>query len=348
MRTGRHAAGFIHCILAAAAGTGTTRAADPAPERFAFESKHMGTLFELTLYAPTRDAAESAAKAAFRRIAELDKTLSDYDPGSEAMTVCRQAAGTPGTPFIVGDDLFAVLTAADRVSRQTGGAFDATVGPLTKLWRLTRRTQVLPDPAELAAARAKVGYAKLTLDPGHNTVAFAVPGMQLDFGGIAKGFAADEVVKLLRARHQLTAVLVAAGGDITAADPPPGQPGWLVDIRPLAAGRPARRLTLANAAVSTSGDLDQVALVNGVRHSHVLDPKTGLGLTGRRSVTVIAPTGTLADSLTKAASVLPAADAVKLIDTIPGAAVYSVVRDPETTPEVETASQRFADFLAKP
>ena len=349
MRGVRPSAGFAHCIAAVALATaGPARAADPVPARYESESKHMGTLFKLTLYAPSAELAATASKAAFARVADLDATLTDYDPKSEAVRVGRLGSSTPDTPIVVSDDLFAVLSAADAVSRRTGGAFDVTVGPMTKLWRLTRRTQVLPDAAELAAARAKVGYAKLTLDPTHRTVAFGTQGMQLDFGGIAKGFAADEVLKLLKAKHGVTAALVAAGGDITAGDPPPGRPGWLVDIKPLAAGRPARRLVLANAAVSTSGDLDQVAVVGGVRYSHVLDPKTGLGLTGRRSVTVIAPTGTLADALTKAASVLPPADAVKLIDGVPGAAVSAVVRDPETAPEVETASARFAGYLAKP
>lgn len=346
MRAGLITAALAHCMLAGML-VSHGRAADPPEGRFEFESKHMGTSFRLTLYAADADKAGAAAKDAFARIAELDRTLTDYDPKSEAMRACAANDAAPGKPIQVGRDLFAVLAAAEKVSKLSDGAFDVTVGPLSKLWRLTRRTQQMPAPGELAAARAKVGYAKLTLDLRCRTVTFAGPGVRLDFGGIAKGYAADEALRLLRVKHHIPRALVAASGDITCGDPPPGKPGWAVDIKPLTAGRPARRLTLANAAVSTSGDLDQVAVIDGVRYSHVLNPKTGLGLTGRRSVTVVAETGTSADSLTKAASVMPAADAVKLIDGVDGAAVFMVVRDPETGPEVETASARFAGFVAK-
>ncbi len=342
MRAGLIAAAIAHCMLASAGG-----AADPPHGRYEFESKHMGTSFRLTLYAADAEKARAAAKDVFARVAELDKTLTDYDPKSDAMRACAANDAAPGKPVPVGPDLFAVLAEAEKVSKVSAGAFDATVGPLSKLWRLTRRTQQMPAAGELAAARAKVGFDELTLDSEARSVTFSIPGMRLDFGGIAKGYAADEALRLLRTKHHIPHALVAASGDITCGDAPPGQPGWAVDIQPLAAGRPARRLTLANAAVSTSGDLDQVAVVDGVRYSHVLNPKTGLGLTGRRSVTVVARTGTWADSLTKAASVLPAAGAVKLIDSIDGAAVYMVVRDPESAPEVETASARIAGYLAK-
>ncbi len=348
MRTG-FAGGVVgHCILAALAGTGAAPAESPARlEPHQFESKHMGAAFALTVYAADKPAAEAAAKAAFARVAAVEKALSDYDPQSEVMRVCRKNDAAPGVPIPVGPDLFACLTESVRVAKLTGGKFDPTVGPLTKLWRLTRRTQQMPAAADLAAARAVVGYDKLALDPAAKTVTFAVPGVSLDFGGIGKGFAADEVLKLLCTGHAMPHALIAAGGDVTCGDAPPGAAGWAVDVKPLAAGRPARRLTLTNQSVSTSGDLDQVALVGGVRYSHVLDPTTGLGLTGRRSVTVVANTGALADSLTKAASVLPAAAALKLVHGVDGAALYAVVRDPEAAPEVVTESPRFAPLVAK-
>ena len=129
--------------------------------------------------------------------------------------------------------------------------------------------------------------------------------MQLDLGGIAKGYAADEALKLLREKFGITQALVAASGDIACGDPPPGKEAWSVDIAPIARSQKPRRLHLVNAAVSTSGDLEQFVVIGGVRYSHILDPRTGLGLTGRRSVTVIAPKGIDADSMTKAVSVLP-------------------------------------------
>ena len=209
-----------------------------------------------------------------------------------------------------------------------------------QLWRLARRTQQLPEAKEFAAARAKVGYQKVKLDAAKKTVQLTTPGMQLDLGGIAKGYAADEALKLLRDKFGIKQALVAASGDITCGDPPPGEKGWKVDIAPIATGQKPRPLTLANAAVSTSGDLEQFVQIGGVRYSHVLDPHTGLGLTGRRSVTVIAPAGVTADSMTKAVSVLPPEQALKLIEDTPGAAAYIVVLGKDGKPAA-TASKRF-------
>jgi thiamine biosynthesis lipoprotein len=260
------------------------------------------------------------------------------------MRLCKANDTDPDKPVPVGKDLFAVLEKAQEVSKLSDGAFDVTVGPLVQLWRTARRTQQLPDPKELAEAKAKVGWEKVTLDPKARTVALKVPGMRLDLGGIAKGFAADEALAEIR-KHGITRALVAASGDITVGDPPPGKDGWVVEIAPIGTGRPARWVKLANASVSTSGDLFQFVEIGGVRYSHVLDPKTGLGLTGRRSATVIAPKGVLADSLTKAASVLPPEKALRVIDGIEGAATYIVVKEADNAKEVVTQSKRFGTFL---
>ncbi|MFO0851140.1 MAG: FAD:protein FMN transferase [Gemmataceae bacterium] len=320
------------------------RAADPV--RFEFESKHMGTTFRIVLYAADKPTAEAAAKAGFDRVAELDRVMSDYSPKSELMTLCAANDTAPGVPRPVSRDLFAVLQEAQALSKRSDGAFDVTVGPAVKLWRLARRTQRFPDAKELADARSKVGYDKVTLDPAKRTVALTVPGMRLDLGGIAKGYAADQVLVLLRDKFGIRQALVAASGDVACGDPPSGKTGWSVDIAPLAKGRPVRTLSLANAAVSTSGDLEQFVEIGGVRYSHVLDPRTGVGLTGRRSVTVVAPKGVNADSLTKAASVLPPEKALALIDATPGAAAYLVVKESDAAEERVTQSARFPLFLA--
>ena len=314
--------------------------------RFEFESKHMGTTFRIVLYAVDRKVAAKAAEAAFARVAELDNCMSDYKPNSELMRLCKRFATDVGEPVQVSDDLFAVLTAAQEMSTKSEGAFDATVGPVVQLWRHARRTQELPDPNELAAARAKVGFAKLKLDPAKKTVHFMTSGMQLDLGGIAKGFAAETALKMLKKRFGISRALIAAAGDITCGDPPPGKEAWSIDIAPIAKGQTSRRLRLANAAVSTSGDLEQFAVINGIRYSHIVDPRTGLGLTGRRSVTVLAPTGTTADSMTKAVSVLPPDKGLKLVEDTPGAAAYIVILDGNEK-LVTTISKRFTQFEPK-
>ena len=311
--------------------------------RFEFESKHMGTTFRVVLYAADKESAEKAAKAAFARVAELDGIMSDYKKDSELMRLCATFAKEIGEPVPVSEDLFAVLAKAEEMSKASDGAFDVTVGPVVQLWRHARRTQQLPEKDELAAALAKLGYKNVQLDAKKRTVKLLVPDMQLDLGGIAKGYAADAALKLLRDKFGIKQALVAAAGDITCGDLPPDKNAWTVDIAPIAKGQKLRSLQLKNSAVSTSGDLEQFVEIGGVRYSHVLDPKTGLGLTGRRSVTVIAPSGIVADSMTKAVSVLPSEQALKLVEDTPGAAAYVVILDKDDKP-VTTASKRFPQF----
>jgi thiamine biosynthesis lipoprotein len=315
-------------------------------ERFEFESKHMGTTFRVVLYAADKETAKKASDAAFARVAELDNCMSDYKQTSELMQLCKKFATEVGEPVKVSDDLFFVLSKAEELSKKSDGAFDVTVGPVVQLWRHARRTQELPDPKEFSVARSKVGYRKVKLDPVKKTVQLTTPGMQLDLGGIGKGYAADEVLKLLKDKFGITRALVAASGDITCGDPPPGKDFWTVDIAPISKNQKPRTLNLAAASVSTSGDLEQFVVINGVRYSHVLDPRTGLGLTGRRSVTVIAPKGITADSMTKAVSVLPPEQSLKLVEDTPGAAAYIVILDKDEKPVV-TASKRFAQFESK-
>ncbi|MDB5307596.1 MAG: FAD:protein transferase [Gemmataceae bacterium] len=323
------------------------RPADPAPpSRFEFESKHMGTTFRIVLYAGERGAAEKAAKASFARVADLDGIMSDYKKDSELMRVCAKSATAVGEPVRVSEDLFHVLSKAEEMSKASDGAFDVTVGPVVQLWRHARRTQQLPEKEELAAALSKVGYRNVKLDPKDRTVQLLTPGMQLDLGGIAKGYAADEALKVLRRQFGITRAMVAAYGDITCGDPPPEKEAWTVDIAPIARGQKPRTLKLANAAVSTSGDLEQFVEIDGVRYSHIVDPKTGLGLTGRRSVTVIAKRGVTADSMTKAVMLMPPAKGMALVEATDGAAAYVVIvgKDEQL---VTTASKRFESFLAK-
>lgn len=303
----------------------------------------MGTTFRIALYAPDATTAKQAADAAFARIAQLDRTMSDYKTDSELMMLCRAFATEVGDPVPVSAELFFVLSKAAELSKASDGAFDVTVGPVVQLWRLARRTQQLPDAKELAAARAKIGWQKVKLDPQKRTVQLLTPGMQLDLGGIAKGYAADEALALLRAKHGLARALVAAAGDITCGDAPPDRPAWEVEIAPIAKSQKPRRLKLANAAVSTSGDLEQFVEIGGVRYSHIVDPKTGLGVTGRRSVTVIAKQGIAADSMTKAVMLMPAENGLALVERTNGAAAYVVVVGPDEQ-LVVTASKRFAQF----
>ena len=290
-------------------------AAPHALTRFEYSEPHMGTLVRLVLYAPDRDLADGAARAAFGRIAALDAALSDYRDTSELMQVSRQSGGPPAA---VSDDLFRVLSAAQAMARASDGAFDATVGPLSVLWREARRRQALPDPERLAAARLLVGADKLVLDVRGRTVQLRAAGMQLDVGGIAKGFAADEAAGVLR-RLGIRSALVAAGGDIVAMAAPPEARGWRVAIAAIDGAERPPDLWLRHAAVSTSGDAEQFVVVDGVRYSHIFDPRTGRALTGRKSVTVVAADATTSDALATAVAVLGGDSGLRLVDATSGA-----------------------------
>ena len=177
-----------------------TGAKPPAETRFEFTEPHMGTKFRIVLYAPDEATAKKASRAAFDRIAVLDAMMSDYRADSELVKLCARAGGPP---VKVSEELFFVLSKAQEVSRLSEGAFDVTVGPVVQLWRLSRRTQRLPEAPVLEKAKALVGWRNVLLDPKERTVKLLKPGMQLDLGGIAKGYAGDEAQKLLKA-HGIT------------------------------------------------------------------------------------------------------------------------------------------------
>lgn len=313
-------------------------AKQPALIRYEFVERHMGTRFRIVLYAPDAPVAKRASTAAFERIEMLDHIMSDYRSDSELMRLTGQAGGPP---VKVSADLFRVLEAAQELAEKTEGAFDVTVGPVVELWRAARMKGELPDPELLAQARARVGYRHLRLDPNSSTAQLLKEGMLLDLGGIAKGFAADEALKILQG-FQITRALVAAGGDIAAGDPPPGKKGWLVGIAPLQApeSAPKRYLLLHNGAVSTSGDAEQHVVIGGIRYSHITNPKTAMALTGRSSVTVVAPNGMASDSLATSVSVMGPERGMKLIQESPGTSALIVTETPRGTRTYESRFPR--------
>jgi thiamine biosynthesis lipoprotein len=301
----------------------------------------MGVPFRIVLYAPDKEHAQAAAKAAFDRVAELNEIMSDYETNSE-LSVLSASAGQ-GKAVKLSPELWLVLSRAQALAEESGGAFDITVGPYVSLWRKARRERKLPDPAKLEAARAAVGYQKLHLNPKDHTAELMVPGMRLDLGGIGKGYALDEAMAVLNSKS-LGRALISGGGDLLVGDPPPGKRGWRIELPPLDASNapPARFVELRNAALSTSGDLYQRLEIEGKRYSHLVDPHTGIGLTDHSLVTVIAPDGITADSLTKVASILPWERALKLCERRTGVAVR-VVRKPGQEVEVHESS-RFKKF----
>jgi thiamine biosynthesis lipoprotein len=301
-------------------------AADDDLQKFVFEKAEMGLPFRVSLYAADEVTAKAAADAAFARIAVLNGILSDYDPDSELSRLSRSSGQGKVVP--VSTTLWKVLVRAQEFAQRTDGAFDITVGPLVNVWRRARRKQEMPDAELLTEMKSRVGYKNLRLDPEHQTAELLVPEMRLDLGAIAKIFAVDEAIAVLKQRG-ISRALVGGSGDMTAADAPPGQSGWRIEVAPLdvPGAPPSQVVYLKNRSIATSGDVFQRVEIDGKRYSHIVDPRTGLGLTDHSLVTVIAADGMTANGLSTSISVLGPERGLKLVEETPGAAAH-IVRQP--------------------
>jgi FAD:protein FMN transferase len=324
---------FLSLLLPLAAAVATARA--ESLEKFVFEKAEMGMPFRITLYAETEAKAKDAADAAFARVAALNHIFSDYEDDSELTQLSRSSGS--GKPVKVSDELWTILARAQALAERTDGAFDVTCGPLTSMWRRARRKQELPAPDLVADMWARVGWRKMRLDEKARTVELLAPDMRLDAGSIAKGFACDEALRILRGKNCPRA-LVAGSGDMVAGEAPPGRKGWRVEVVALDADSPVAktgpvRVEIANAAIATSGDRFQHLEIGGKRLSHILDIRTGQPLTDHSLVSVIATDGMTADSLATAASVLGPVAGMRLVAGTPGASAR-FQRQPEEKAQV--------------
>jgi len=282
----------------------------------------MGVDVRFVVYTHDADHARAGASAAFDRIAAIEQVASDWRPSSEVSLLC---AAPPGQPFALSDDLFTLLETARRVSFASGGAFDVTIGPVTHLWRVARAAGTQPSPAQRSAAAARVDFRALTLDPARRTATLTRPGVMIDLGGVAQGYAAAEALQVLDAAG-LHSCLVDLSGDIALGDPPSGTEGWRIAI-PTADGW--RTLSLSRCAVSTSGDTEQFEIVANRRESHIREPTTGQGVVGARSVTVIGPDAALCDALATAISVMGPSRGVRLAERAVGYEAVAIIEDDE-------------------
>lgn len=258
----------------------------------------MGMEVRMTMDAADEASARRAGTAAFAVIAALDQRLSDYRDDSDVRAIERAAPN----PVRVVPEVFEVLKRAMEVAKASDGAFDPTVAPLVALWRQSRESRTLPAPAALATARRLVGWSRVELDESALTVRLPEPGMRLDLGGIAKGFILQRALESLRSEG-IASALIESGGDIVSY----GARAWKAQVGAgcsvLGAVRGAVVLG-AQGALSTSGATAQFVEIAGVRYSHVVDPRTGLGLTDHHTVHVRAADGATSDAWATALSVI--------------------------------------------
>jgi thiamine biosynthesis lipoprotein len=316
--------------------------------RFEYVRQKMGGPFRIVLYAPDEAAANRAAEAAFARVDQLNAALSDYQPDTEISRLSqRTLAGPMAEPVKVGDDLWHVLVRGQAIAEETGGAFDITVGPYVRLWRRARELGELPTDERLEKTRPSVGHANVRLDPKGHTAQLLAPRMRLDVGGLALGYIADQAVAAAAAAGAPSA-LVDAGGEISVGDPPPGKDGWVVGIQSLKNPDEVtgEYVNIRNACVTSSGDTRRFIEIGGRRYSHIIDPRTGLGLTRRIGATVIAPDGMTADALDTAVCVLGPERGLERVEQTPGAAARITTIDGDRVTVHE--SKRFRQHLTNP
>ena len=293
-----------------------------APLRFEYSQVHMGMPVRLVLYATDEPAARAAATSAFARIAVLDGAMSDYRPDSEINAIARRAPDA----LAVSPDVFRVVARAIEIAKATDGAFDPTVAPLVALWRDARKTGRLPPRAAIEAARAITGWRGVELDAARQTIRLATAGMRLDLGGVAKGYILQSALEALR-RLGIRAAMLEAGGDIVAGDAPPGVAGWRIAKTSSEAVFPKTASELiSNSSLATSGPSAQFVEIDGVRYSHVIDPRTGWALKSSMMAHVIDADGATADALATAATVIGLKGLYQLRARFPHARIELVLK----------------------
>ena len=258
----------------------------------------MGTRIHVELWSEDRAAGEAAIDAVMAEMDRIDRSMSTYKPTSEVSRVNVSAARAP---VRISRELFDLLTTAVEYSRITDGAFDITYASVGFMYDFHRHLK--PTEAQIEAALPAVNYRNLELDPRRRTVHFSRPGVRIDLGGIAKGYAVDRGIAILQ-RRGIRHALVSAGGDSRIIGDRFGKP-WIVGIRnPDHKDQVIARIPLVDTAISTSGDYERYFDENGVRYHHIIDPATGHPASKVRSATVLAPTATRTDGLSKTAFVL--------------------------------------------
>ena len=292
----------------------------------------MGTFARVVVIAKDSDAAGKCIESAFTQINKVDDLMSDYKSDSEISSVNRDGFKKA---IPLSQSTYEVLQRSIEFSKLTNGAFDVTVGPLVELFRKAKNKQVLPNQDEITDARSKVGFEKLKIDDQNRAVQFTVEGMQLDLGGIAKGYAVDKAVETMQARGAIGG-MIDLGGDIRCFGAPlKGRDYWVIGLQNPNIGKDSAgcevllKLKMTNGAIATSGDYQQFILIEGKRHSHIINRNTGTSTEGLSSVTIIADNTTNADALATAVSVMGTENGLELIEKIPGTEAILITSQPE-------------------
>jgi FAD:protein FMN transferase len=289
-------------LVALCAGALLPGQAQEAPTRYKESHNAMGTVFTVIAYGADVQRVSGAVHDAFEEIDRLDAEMSNYKAMSELSRINREAAQGPvaATP-----ELFGLIQDSWFISKETEGAFDITIGPIVKAWGFFRGQGRVPSTGQIEATQKLIGYRHVRLDPTRREIRFDVDGIDLDLGAIAKGYAIDRAVEILRS-HDVKLALVSSGASsIYALGSPPGERAWKVLIRdPYDRQKAADVVWLKNYSLSVSGNYEKFFKLNGKIYSHIIDPRTGWPAEGVLSTAVIAPTAEQSDALSTSCYVL--------------------------------------------
>jgi thiamine biosynthesis lipoprotein len=294
-------------------------------KRFQFTENKMGSPFNLIFYHTDSTEARAIAKECFSIVDSLNNIFSDYSSISE---VGRLAQQTTFESIKVPGELFSMILQSKEAWKKSGKTFDITIGALTQLWRKAKSEKRFPSSPEVIKAKQLTGFANLIINESSKTISFKKPGMRLDFGGIVPGYAAQIIIDFLKSKN-ISMALADASGDIAMSDAPPGKNGWSISMNLPEQENEFwdKKLELKDCAVSTSGDVYRYTIHNGKKYSHIIDPRTGYGVTSQRNVTVIAKDGAQADWLATASSILPIKKALALAKKENAALFIATVKD---------------------
>lgn len=300
------------------------RSDDPA--RHSRHFPMMGTVGNITLFSDEEVLSEKSLDRAQKIIREIESVCNIFDPESELSRLNRTACEKE---FACSPLLWEMLCAADHYWKFSGGTYDPTVSALMKLWGFRRKRQTLPTEAERAEAMKKTGWDKVILDREKHSVRFAAEGIAIDFGGIAKGFALEKALGLLRESGIRYAVL-DLGGNLGVLSDKEKPRYYRIGIRdPEAPDRQIHAFATANGCIATSGNYERYVIIGGKQYTHIMDPRTGTPASGVLSVTVVTPRGTDSDALSTAIFVGGEKLAEKVCRTLPGTGVVMICRDPD-------------------
>ncbi|MEO6732085.1 MAG: FAD:protein FMN transferase [Ferruginibacter sp.] len=295
-------------------------------KRFSFTQPKMGSPFTIVFYSDDSVQATTLAKKSFNLVDSFVSIFSDYIDTSE-LSKLSASAGL-NMPVAVSPAMLDILILSKTAFKKSGGAFDITIGPVVKLWRQARKTKQFPSPEMVKRARSLTGFNKLVIDSINKKAILLQSGMQLDLGGIAQGYIAQKIINFLTEQH-INHALVNASGDIVTTGAPPGTKGWTIGVNVPESKEEllSQKLLIQHKTVSTSGDAYQFMEHGGKRYSHIIDPRTGYGVTSLRNVTVIAADGTTADWLATACSILPIKKAKQLATQMGGEVLVAEIKN---------------------